>query len=173
MKRLAFFVTGMLFCLCAAAQVDVDNVYTATPPPGATKLTGEELKAYLRNNFKVTLVPTNNDFTYLADGVVICSWSLKADPQYVKPLDSLHARNVRGARKSSTLNSERIEAINGVRFSICEFQHDEDGEVYIRFMSEFNKNLQNMNGILQFKTADKDKAHRYLKDLMESMRFKE
>jgi hypothetical protein len=173
MKRLAFLVTGIFLCLGAAAQVDVSGVYTATPPSGATKLTGQELKTYLHSNFKVTLVPTNNDFTYQADGVVICSWSLKANPQYVQPLDTMHARIVRGARKNATINSERIETINKVRFSICDYQHDEDGEGYIRFMSEFNKNLQNMNGILQFKVADKDKAHQYLKDLLESLKFKE
>jgi hypothetical protein len=173
MKRFAFLITSMLFCLCATAQVDVNNVYTATPPGGAAKLTGEELRTYLHANFKVTLVPTNNDFTYQAGGIIVCSWSLKGNPQYVQPIDSLHARIARGAKRNSTINSERIETVNGVRFSIVDYQHDEDGEGYIRFMSEFNKNLQNMNGIIQFKLADKDKAHQYFKDLLQSMRFKE
>ena len=173
MKKAAFLVTGMLLCLCAAAQVDVNNVFTATPPANAAKLTGEPLQTYLHSNFKVTLVPSNSQFTYLADGIIICCWDLKANPQYLKPLDTIHMRVVRGARKSSTINIDKIETINNLRFSVCEFQHDADGEVYIRFSSDVNKNLQSMNGILQFKAADKDKAHQYLKDLLASMRFKE
>lgn len=109
MKRLAFLVAGLLFCLCAAAQVDVNNVYTAAAPVGATKLTTDEMRAYVRNNFKVSLVPGNHDFTYLADGIIICSWDLKANPQYVQPLDTLHMRVVRGARKNATINSERMQ----------------------------------------------------------------
>lgn len=173
MKRLAFLVAGVLLCLGAAAQVDVNGVYTAAAPVAATRLTGEQLQTYLRSNFKVSLVPSNHEFTYVADGIIICSWDLKSDPKYLKPLDTLHMRVVRGARKSSTINIDKIETINNLRFSICEFQHDADGEVYIRFSSDVNKNLQSMNGILQFKAADKDKAEQYLKGLLASMKFKE
>jgi len=161
----------MLFCVYADAQVDVNNVFTATPPKDATSLTGEQLQTYLRSHFTVTLVPGNHETTYLADGVIICFWDLKANPPYYKPIDSLQARMVRGSSKNSTINYSRFETINNVRFGIYEFQKDD--EVYIRFGSEVNKNLQSMNGILQFKAADKDKAHGYSKDLLASMHFKE
>jgi len=171
MKRISFLVACMLFCLYATAQVDVNNVFTAMPPKNATSLTSEQLQTYLRSHFKVTLVPGNHETTYLADGVIVCFWDLKANPQYLKPLDSLQARGVRGVSKSATLNDSHFETVNSVRFGVYEFQKED--EVYIRFGSEVNKNLQSMNGILQFKAADKDKAHQYLKDLLASMRFKE
>jgi len=171
MKRISFLVVCMLFCLYATAQVDVNNVFTAMPPKNATSLTGEQLQTYVRGHFKITLVPSNHEFTYLADGVIICCWDLKANPQYLKPLDSLQARGVRGVSKTAIVNDSHFETVNNIRFGIYEFQHDD--EVYIRFGSEVNKNLQSMNGILQFKAADKDKAHQYLKDLLASMRFKE
>jgi len=171
MKKLSFFVACLLYCLHAAAQVDVNNVFTATPPKDATNLTGEQLQTYLHDHFKVTLVPGNHEFTYLAGGVVVCCWDLKANPQYLKPLDSLQARGVRGVSRNSTVNDSHFETVNGVRVGIYEFQKED--EVYSRFGSEVNKNLQSMNGILQFKATDKDKAHGYLKDLLASMRFKE
>src|SRR3569833_1897107 len=108
MKRITFLAACMLFCACAMAQVNVNDVFTATPPAGAEKLNGEPLQTYLHANFKVTLVPSNNDFTYQANGVIISSWSLKANPQYLKPPDTLQMRGVRGVSRHNIVNLSLI-----------------------------------------------------------------
>jgi hypothetical protein len=171
MKKLTLLTVALLFGLCALGQDVSTDIFTATAPVGAPKLTGQALMDYVHANYKKTLVPSNQDNTYLADGVIICFWALPAGTVKSKPLEEMQTRMVAVLEKSNTVNYSRIETINNTRFLIYEFESD--GEVYIRYRSDPNAKDQTMNGILQLKTADKDKARQDLKDLLNSMQFKE
>jgi hypothetical protein len=171
MKKAIFFTIGLFFGLYSAAQEVSTDVYVAATPKGATKLVGQGISDYLRSNFKISLVPTNQENTCLADGVVICFWSLKAAPEYKKTLEDVKTSMDAFLKKKNTYITSDITTINGIRFFVWEFHNDD--ETYIRFMSDMNKNKDNMDGIIQFKAADSDKAHEYAKDLLASMHFKE
>ncbi|MEP6613216.1 MAG: hypothetical protein ABJA76_15055 [Mucilaginibacter sp.] len=161
----------MLFGLCALGQQVSTDIFTATAPAGATKLTGQPLADYLRANYKKTLVPSNQENTYLADGVIVCFWGLPGGPVKSKPLEEMQTRMVTVLQKNNTVNYARIETINNIRFLI--YEYESDGEVYIRYWSDPNSKGQNLSGITQFKTGDKEKARQDLKDLLTSMHFKE
>jgi hypothetical protein len=171
MKKLTLLAIGLLFGFCALGQEVSTDIFTATAPAGAAKLTGQPLYEYLHTNFKKTLTPSNQENTYLAGNIIICFWGLKAGTVKPMPLEEQQTRMVAVVQKNNTVNYSRIDAINGTRFLVYEFETD--GEVFIRFGSEGNKGDQTMNGIIQFKTADKEKARQYLKDLLASMHFKE
>lgn len=171
MKKLTLFTIGLLFSLCALGQEVSTDIFTATAPAGATKLTGQPLADYVHANYKKTLLPSNQENTYLADGVIVCFWGLPGGPVKSKPLEEMQARMVAVLQRNNTVNYARIETINNIRFLIYEFESD--GEAYISYRSEPNSKEQTLNGTIQFKTADKEKARQDLKDLLTSMHFKE
>jgi hypothetical protein len=171
MKKTIILIIGLFVSLYAVAQEVSTNVFVAATPAGSTKLTGDELKKYLHANFKVTLVPSGYETTYVADSIIICFWDLKADPAYKKTLEEIQTRMDNSKKKNGTFISSGIETINDVRFLVWEYHNDD--EVYINFRSGYNNNNQLMSGIIQFKKPDEDKAQQYLKDLLASMHFKE
>ena len=171
MKKLTLLTVGLLFGLCALGQQVTTDIFTATAPTGATKLTGQALQDYVHSNYKKTLVPSNQEDTYLVDGVIVCFWGLPAGTIKSKPLEEMQTRMVEVLKKNNTVNYARIETINSTRFLIYEFESD--GEAYIRYRSDPNSKEQTLNGIIQFKAADKDKARQDLKDLLAGMHFKE
>jgi hypothetical protein len=171
MKKLTLFTIGLLFSLCALGQEVSTDIFTATAPAGGTKLTGQSLADYVHANYKKTLLPSNQENTYLADGVIVCFWGLPGGPVKSKPLEEMQTRMVAVLQKHNTVNYARIETINNIRFLIYEFESD--GEAYISYRSEPNSKEQTLNGTIQFKTADKDKARQDLKNLLAGMHFKE
>jgi len=171
MKKLTLLAIGLLLGFCALGQEVSTDIFTATAPAGATKLTGQALADYVRNNYKKSHLPSNQENTYLADNVLICFWGLPAGTVKSKPLEEMQTRMVAVLQKNNTVNYARIETINNTRFLIYEFETD--GEVFISYRSEPNAKEQTLNGTLQFKTADKEKARQYLKDLLTSMHFKD
>jgi len=171
MKKLTLLTVGLLFGLFALGQQVTTDIFTAIAPSGSAKLTGQALQDYVHSNYKKTLVPSNQEDTYLADGVIICFWGLPAGTVKSKPLEEMQTRMVEVLQKNNTVNYARIYTINNTRFLIYEFESD--GEAYIRYRSDPNSKEQTLNGIIQFKAADKDKARHDLKDLLASMHFKE
>jgi len=170
MKKLTLLTIGLFFGLCALGQDVSTDIFTATAPAGAAKLTGQALADYVHTNYKKTLLPSNEENTYLADGVLVCFWALPAGTVKSKPLEEMQTRMVAVLQKNNTVNYARIETINSIRFLIYEFESD--GEVYIRYRSDPNSKEQTLNGIIQFKAADKDKARLDLKNLLAGMHFK-
>lgn len=171
MKKITLFTIGLLFSLCVLGQEVSTEIFMATAPAGGTKLTGQALADYLHANYKKTLVPSNQDYTYLADGIIVCFWGLPAGTVKSKPLEEMQTRMIAVLEKNNTVNYTRIETVNNTRFLI--YEYESDGEVYIRYRSDPNSKEQTLNGIIQFKVADKDKAHQDLKDLLAGMHFKE
>ncbi len=171
MKKIITLTIGLFFSFYVSAQEVSTDVFVAATPAGSTKLTGDALSKYLHSNFKITLVPSNYETTYLAGGVIICFWDLKADPAYKKTLEEVQIRMDAFLKKNNTFVNSGIQTANNIRFLVWEYHNDD--EVYIRFMSEYNNNNQSMDGIIQFKKPDEDKAQQALKDLLASMHFKE
>lgn len=171
MKKLTLLTVALLFGLCALGQEVSTDIFTATAPVGATKLTGQPLADYVHTNYKKSLLPSNQENTYLADGVIICFWALPAGTIKSKPLEEMQTRMVAVLQRNNMVNYARIDTINNIRFLIYEFESD--GEVRISYRSDPNSKEQTLNGTLQFKTADKDKARQDLKELLAGMHFKE
>ena len=119
MKKLTLLTMGLLFGLCTLGQQVTTDIFTATAPSGSAKLTGQALQDYVHSNYKKTLVPSNQEETYLADGVIVCFWGLPAGTVKSKPLEEMQTRMVEVLQKNNTVNYARIETINNTRF--CRF----------------------------------------------------
>jgi len=52
------------------------------------------------------------------------------------------------------------------------YEYQKEDEVYLRFQTDFKKN-KNFGGIIQFKTSDEEKAQKALKELLQSVNFKD
>lgn len=65
----------------------------------------------------------------------------------------------------------KIIAINNIRFLVYEYQRGDD--LNLRFQSDFDRNRNSVNGLIQFKKPDEQKAQKALDDLLHTIHFKE
>jgi hypothetical protein len=172
MKKTIFLITGLFISLYTMGQSPTSDVFNATAPKGAKKLTREQLTNYVHSNYKRSGLPLDKENTYQVDGLLISYWSLSVNPDFKKSLKSTQSEMLAVLKENNNMiNDSRIIKINNIQFLVYEYQ--KENEVTLRFQSEFNKNNKNINGIIQFKEADKDKAHKALDDFLQTVHFKE
>jgi len=115
----------------------------------------------------------NKENYYKLDGVLISFWDLSVNPEFKKTLQASQSEMLGylARNKENTVNFSKIITVNNIQFLVCQYQ--KQNEVYLWFKSDFNKDNKDICGIIQFKKPDEDKAEKALKDLLQSMHFKD
>jgi hypothetical protein len=173
MKKIRLAVAGLLVSIHAFSQVASSETFGATVPKEASKLTRKQLVNILHDNYKWPAIQPNRENIYQLNGLLISYWGLSVNSDYHKNLEASQ-KEILGYLKRdelNTINESKIVVVNNIKFLVYEYQRGD--EVYLRFQSDFDKNLKNVNGIIQFKKPDEEKAQKTLQDLLQSIHFKE
>jgi len=173
MKKILFLIAGLFLSLYAVGQVPSSNVVIATMPKGATKLTRDHLLNIVHNDYKRSSIPLDKENTYQLDGVLISFWDLSVNPEFKKSLKASQSEMLEylGRNKENVVNYSKIISVNNIQYLVCEYQNND--EVYLWFKSDYNKKNKDINGVVQFKKPDEEKAHKALNDFLSTVHFKE
>jgi len=68
------------------------------------------------------------------------------------------------------IDYSKIIAVNNIQFLIC--QYEKDGEAFLWFKSDYDRDNKNISGVIQFKKPDEDKAQKALQTFLGSVHFK-
>lgn len=172
MKKVTLIIICTLLGLRTIAQIPKSRVVDAAMPNGAIRLTNEQLKDYIRNNYKKSGVPLDKDNVYQIDGVIISFWDLHVNPQFKKSLEASQ-KEILGYLKwtdHNNVNFSKIITVKGVRY--LEYEYQKYDEVFLRFQSEFDSNNDNICGIVQCKEPDRQKAEETLDNFLQTVHFK-
>jgi len=173
MKKIFLLLAGLFCSLYAMGQAPTRDVFTADTPKGATRLSKEQLLSYMHHNFKTSAVPDDKEHTYKLDGLLISYWSLSVNPEFKKSLQASESEILAVLKRNpeNVIHYSKIVSANKIQFLVYEYQRND--EVLLRFQSEFNKDNKNINGLIQFKKLDEEKAQKALQDFLKSVHFKE
>jgi hypothetical protein len=174
MRKIILSIAFLFLSIFVFAQENPNStVVTARMPKGSVKLGKKELSKFLHENFKKSGVPLDKENTYQLDGIIISFWDLSVNPESKKSLKATQSEmlSVLKLNNDNVINYSKIISVNNIQYLVYEYQKDD--EVYIWFRSDFNKDNKNINGTIQCKDQDKDKAHEVLKTFLESVHFKE
>jgi len=173
MKKILFLIAGLFLFFYAVGQTPSSNVVTATMPKGATRLTRAQLINIVHNNYKKSGIPLDKGNTYQLNGILISFWDLSVNPEFKKSLKASQSEMVGylSRNKENIIHYSQIIKVNNIHYLVCEYQNDD--EIYLWFKSDYNKNDKDINGVIQFKKPDEDKAHKALDDFLSTVHFKE
>ncbi len=172
MKKISFLVAGLFLSHFAMSQVNGhSDVVNITIPKKAAKLTKEKLVTYTNSNYKRSQVPIDKENIYQIDGLIVSFWDVPASESNKRDLPVIQSEilGILKRNNENVINYSKIITVNNIQFLVFEYQKGD--EVFLRFISEL-KNHKNLNGIIQFKKPDEDKAQEALKDLLGGMHFK-
>ena len=170
-------MSTLLLCLFLStytvAQTISSEVVNASIPKGAKHISTEELSNYLKSNYKYSQISFNRANVFKMGRLIISFWDLSVNPVSKKSLEDsqLEILGYLKYNPENVINFSKIETINNIRFLI--YQYQKGDETFLRFQSEFNSKNRNICGIVQFKKPDENDAHAALKELLESVHFKE
>lgn|GEM_PF-919689 len=174
-KRALFLWACVYACGNVVAQPPVKSmVVSGGIPDRAVRLSNAQAEAIItKEGYKhsqVTLDDKRN--LYQIDGLLVSCWDVPISPDDKRSLEQMRieGRAILNLNKDNIVNFSNIETINNVRFLITEYERGD--EVFLRFISEARNNNHNLNGIVQFKKPDEEKAQIVLKELLQGIRFK-
>jgi hypothetical protein len=177
MKKVVLSLLGIFLVFEGICQPPKSIVLDATIPRGSLAINKDQAASFLRGNFKGHEIPIdnkqlNNVNYYTWDGMIISFWDVETDMHDKKSIEGKAAGIIDLFRRfNDTVNFNRIVTINDIKF--FEYEYQINGEIYLRFQSDANTKNQTVCGLIQCKQPDEPQAQSYLKELSQSMRFKQ
>ena len=158
----------------------MDEVMQLTLPKGTEKLDDQQLKNLSHIGIDEKTAPYFHNHIYKKDNLLIYylySSSFPAHPERRHSLESNQKMMVALLSGHSELkgkiyivDTSKIITVNDIRFLIIGYHDDE--KMCIRFTSDYGKNGEFINGFIEFKKPGEEEAKQYLRDLLQSMHFK-
>jgi len=155
------------------AQALSKKTFSATVPKEAIKLDRGHALSLVHQNSRPSYTPPGIDNTYQLNGLIISYWGLSVPADYHKTLENTQTEILGYMKlgKPTPVVFSKIIAINNIRFLVYEYQRGDD--LNLRFQSDFDRNRNSVNGLIQFKKPDEQKAQKALDDLLHTIHFKE
>jgi len=175
MKTFIFLSLCLFFSYFAYGQAPSDETFNAAAPRGAEKLTKERFRSIVHRDYKRSVISENHENIYQLDGLLISYWGLSVKPDYDKSLEASQAEMLEILKISPPKNIvdfSKIIVVNNIKFLVYQY-HNEYDEFFLRFQSNFNKDHKNINGLIQFKKPDEEKAHAALQNLLRTIHFRD
>ena len=175
MKKLHVIIY-ILYCFNAVSQQVPRNseVMQLTLPKGAIKLNNEEYRKFISKRYDKSNLADFRDHVYKKDGLLIYYLnSAISSSKFKRSLESSQAIMVgvfKQYSKTIIVDSAKIITVNNIRFSIIKYH--ENNIWYIRFTSDYSKNLRFVNGFIEYKKPDEQIAQKALHELLHSMHFR-
>src|SRR6185503_5062436 len=173
MKKINLLIICFLLGYSAFGQVPSTETFGATVPKEAIKLDRDHVLSIAHKTLRQSYVAPGIENTYQLDGLVISYWGLSVSPDNTKSLEDSQ-KEILGLLKRNEgdiVKNSKIVTVNNIRFLVYEYHRGDD--VSLRFQSELDKNHKNVNGLIQFKKPDEDKAHKALDDSLHTIHFKD
>jgi hypothetical protein len=174
MKRLFFILTCIFYGSSAICQEDMSEVMQMVLPKGTYKIDEQQFKN--RSHYKhytESMLRAIRNHTYKKGSILMSyGYSLKSAELRKLSLEQRQKAMAPFGESRSTIveDSSKIAPINGTRFLIRESHYKDEWE--IKFISDYNKNGEYINGTIEFKKLDEKGAWQYLNNLLNSMHFK-
>jgi hypothetical protein len=170
MKKIHLIIACVFYSLHALAQQE--EIMQLTLPKGAEKLNEKQLMAVSHDNFNENSAADFHAHIYKKDGILIYYHYFGVPKKMEKPLENTQMQMVYIIKHipNTVVDKSKIIEVKGIRFLIIEY-HENDNK-YFKFISDFDQNSRQINGSIEYKEPDEDKARQYLQDLLQSLYFK-
>jgi hypothetical protein len=183
MKRLTLILIGLVYSIsCFAQKIALNDTVSINLPKATETLTRDRFSASVTEKFNysriaVEHVPNKNERTdnkhfYEVGDILI---KLTHGKRRLKDKDNYLSETKKGLDAAFNLGGNTnkytsvIKSINGN--SVLITYHEIEDVGYYEFFCNDTTNTLALNGALQFKLSDKDKATKILNDLLVSIEF--
>lgn len=174
MKKINMLTIGLMISISSfAQQISFNKLANVSLPKGVQKVDEAQSLSHSKRLFKHTsmgALKTKN--LYTIGDISIALWDL-SNPNDKRSLEDIKNETLGLLKldKNIIVNSAVIKKINNTNFFI--FNDQQNGDVnYYQFISE-PRNNKTLNGLIEYKNSDKDKAKAILDDVLKSVKFKE
>ena len=176
MKKVNIIIACLFYSLTAMCQ-HKQEIMQLSMPKGAIKLNEVQFKKLSHSGFDDDSSDSFHDHIYKKNNLLIYYLYLGVSgPKFKRSLeysqDMMVALLTGHSELKSTVSvvdTAKIIVVNNIRFAIT--QYHQNHTWYITFTSDYDKNLQFINGFIEYKQADEAEAQQYLHDFLGSMHF--
>lgn len=175
--KITLFVLMGVFCsfiLIGQQIVTDDELMQLSLPKGTHKLSQQEYSDFITKRFTKPIIEDFHNHVYQKDNLLIYySNSSVSSPKFKRSLESSQRIMVgvfKQYSKTIVVDTAKIITVNNIRFGLIRY-HEND-IWHIRFTSDYDNNLHFFSGFIEYKKPDTAEAEEYLKELLQSMHFR-
>ena len=171
MKKFNIVIASLFFSVTALCQ-HKQEVMQLSMPKGANKLNEVQLKKLSHSEFDDNMAANFHDHIYKKNNLLIYYlFTGVSGPKFKRSLEYSQEIMVALLSGHSELKSTvyivdtaKIIVVNNIRFAILKYHHNDIS--YIKFTSDYDKNLEFINGFIEYKREDEAEAQQYLHDFL-------
>lgn len=176
MKKLHLIIICILYSLSVIGQQsdDASEVVQLSLPKGTRKLSQQEYNDFMAKRYDKSGIVDFHNHVYQKNNLLIYYFnSYVTAPKLKKSLES-NERIMLGVfkqyGKTTVVDTATIITVNNIRFGLIKYHKNDIW--YIRSTSDYDNNLHYIRGFIEYKKSDQVEAEQYLRELLQSMHFR-